>query len=81
MIHFWMILRMLLNHPKLDDLYRPLLDDSEHAHYPKLDDLYGSLMNDNASSNNNTGQSTIDLLRETVVVSFSVMDRRISFAT
>ena len=22
---------MLVNHPKLDDLYDPLLDDSEHA--------------------------------------------------
>ena len=31
MIHFWMIPSMLLNHPKLDDLYDPLLDDSEHA--------------------------------------------------
>ena len=31
MIHFWMILSMLVNHPKLDDLYDLLLDDSEHA--------------------------------------------------
>ena len=31
MIHFWMALSMLVNHPKLDDLYDPLLDDSEHA--------------------------------------------------
>ena len=31
MIHFWMILIMLLNHPKLDDLHNPLLDDSDHA--------------------------------------------------
>ena len=38
MIHFWMILSMLINHPfllinnpKMDDLYDPLLDDSEHA--------------------------------------------------
>ena len=31
MTHFWMILSMLVNHPKLDDLYDPLLDDSEHA--------------------------------------------------
>ena len=31
MIHFWMIPSMLINHPKLDDLYDPLLDDSEHA--------------------------------------------------
>ena len=27
MIHFWMILSMLVNHPKLDDLYDPLLND------------------------------------------------------
>ena len=26
-----MTLSMLVNHPKLDDLYDPLLDDSEHA--------------------------------------------------
>ena len=26
-----MILSMLVNHPKLDLLYNPLLDDSEHA--------------------------------------------------
>ena len=52
MIHFWMILSMLVKHPKSDDLYDPLLDDSEHAHYPKLDDLYDPLLNDNASSNN-----------------------------
>ena len=26
MIHFWMILSMLINHPKLDDLYDPFLD-------------------------------------------------------
>ena len=31
MIHFWMIPSMLVTHPKLDDLYDPLLDDSEHA--------------------------------------------------
>ena len=31
MIHFWMILSMLVNHPKMDDLYDPLLDDSEYA--------------------------------------------------
>ena len=31
MIHFWMILSMLINNPKMDDLYDPLLDDSEHA--------------------------------------------------
>ena len=31
MIHFWKILSMLLDHPKLDDLYDPLLDGSEHA--------------------------------------------------
>ena len=31
MIHFWMIPSMLVNHPKLDDLYDPLLDDFEHA--------------------------------------------------
>ena len=31
MIHFWMILSMPVNNPKLDDLYDPLLDDSEHA--------------------------------------------------
>ena len=31
MIHFWMILNMLVNHSKLDVLYNPLLDDSEHA--------------------------------------------------
>ena len=30
-IHFWMIPSMLVNHPKLDDLCDPLLDDSEHA--------------------------------------------------
>ena len=60
MINFWMILSVLVIHPKLDDaydpllddLYDPLLDDSEHAHYPKLDDLYGPLLNDYASSNN-----------------------------
>ena len=28
MIHFWMIPSMLLNHPKLDDLYDPLLDQA-----------------------------------------------------
>ena len=27
MIHYWMILSMLVNHPKLDDLYDPLLND------------------------------------------------------
>ena len=26
MIHFWMILSMLVNHLKLEDLYDPLLD-------------------------------------------------------
>ena len=26
MIHFWMIPCTLVNHPKLDDLYDPLLD-------------------------------------------------------
>ena len=30
-IHFWMTLSMLVNHLKLDVLYNPLLDDSEHA--------------------------------------------------
>ena len=28
MIYYWMILSMLVDHPKLDDLYDPLLDDS-----------------------------------------------------
>ena len=27
MIHFWMILSMLANHPKAEVLYNPLLDD------------------------------------------------------
>ena len=27
MIHFWMIVSMLVNNPKLDDLYDPLLND------------------------------------------------------
>ena len=27
MMHLWMILSMLVNHPKLDVLYDPLLDD------------------------------------------------------
>ena len=31
MIRFWMILIMLVNHPKLDDLYDPPLDDSEYV--------------------------------------------------
>ena len=49
-VHFWMIPSMLLNHPKLDDLYRPVLDDSEHVNHPKLDDLYRPLLDDYASS-------------------------------
>ena len=31
MIQFWMKVNMFLSHPKLDVLYYPLLDDSEHA--------------------------------------------------
>ena len=30
-IHFWMILSMLVNHPKVKVWYNPLLDDPEHA--------------------------------------------------
>ena len=30
-IHFWMKVNVFLSHPKLDVLYNPLLDDSEHA--------------------------------------------------
>ena len=40
MIHFWMIPSMLLNHPKLDDLYDPLLMiPSMLLINPKLDDF------------------------------------------
>ena len=31
MIQFWMKVNVFLSHPKLDVLYNPLLDDSEHA--------------------------------------------------
>ena len=31
MIHFWKILSMVVNPLKLDNLYDPPLDDSEHA--------------------------------------------------
>ena len=47
MIHFWMILSMLANHPNLDVLYDPLLDDlSMLANHPKLDVLYDPLLDD-----------------------------------
>ena len=38
---------MLVNHPKLDVLYNPLMDDSEHAcKSSELDALYNPLLND-----------------------------------
>ena len=51
-IQFWMKVNEFLSHPKLDVLYSPLLDDSEHAqNHPKVEVLYKPLLDDCASSN------------------------------
>ena len=51
MIHFWMILSMAVNHPKVEVLYDPLLDDPDHAcKSPKVEVLYNPLLDDYASS-------------------------------
>ena len=51
-IQFWMKVNEFLSHPKLDVLYKPLLDDSEHAqNHPKVEVLYKPLLDDCASSN------------------------------
>ena len=39
-IHFWMKVNMFLSHPKLDVLYNPLLDDSEHACKSSKDETF-----------------------------------------